>query len=94
VGVPILGIVENMGSFVCPHCGTATSIFGDGGGQRMAARLGVPFLGSVPIDPAVRSGGDEGKPITVAAPDSPAGKALGAIACDVAARISVMNLQK
>jgi ATP-binding protein involved in chromosome partitioning len=90
--VPILGIIENMSTFVCPHCGQATDIFGSGGGARMAARLGVPFLGSVPIDPRIRDGSDNGKPIVVDAPDSPAGATLRLIARDVAARVSVINL--
>jgi ATP-binding protein involved in chromosome partitioning len=90
--VPILGVVENMGTFICPNCGHPTDIFGSGGGARMAARLGVPFLGSVPIDPRVRDGGDNGKPIVAIDPDGPAGSALRQIARDVAARISVINL--
>ena len=90
--VPIIGIVENMGSFVCPHCGQPTDIFGTGGGARMAARLGVPFLGSVPIDPRVRNGGDSGRPIVADDPDGPAGATLRQVARDVAARVSVINL--
>jgi len=90
--VPIIGIVENMGTFICPHCGQPTDIFGTGGGVRMAQRLGVPFLGSVPMDPRVRDGGDNGQPIVVIDPEGPAGKALQQISRDVAARISVINL--
>jgi ATP-binding protein involved in chromosome partitioning len=90
--VPIIGIVENMGTFVCPNCGHPTDIFGTGGGARMAARLGVPFLGSVPIDPRVRDGGDNGKPIVSLDPEGPAGAAMRQIARDVAARVSVLNL--
>jgi ATP-binding protein involved in chromosome partitioning len=90
--VPIIGIVENMGTFICPHCGQATDIFGTGGGARMAQRLGVPFLGSVPIDPRVRDGGDNGKPIVAIDPEGAASKALQQISRDVAARVSVINL--
>jgi ATP-binding protein involved in chromosome partitioning len=90
--VPILGVVENMSYFVCPHCGERTDIFGHGGGRQVAERMGVPFLGEAPIDPRIRSGGDEGKPIVVLAPDSPAARALFDIACKVAAAISVHNL--
>ncbi len=90
--VPIIGIVENMGTFICPHCGQPTDIFGTGGGVRMAQRLGVPFLGSVPMDPRVRDGGDNGQPIVVIDPEGPAGKALQQISRDVAARVSVINL--
>jgi ATP-binding protein involved in chromosome partitioning len=90
--VPIIGIVENMGTFICPNCGHPTDIFGTGGGARMAQRLGVPFLGSVPIDPRVRDGGDNGKPIVAIDPDGLAGQALKQISRDVAARVSVINL--
>jgi ATP-binding protein involved in chromosome partitioning len=90
--VPIIGIVENMGTFICPNCGHPTDIFGTGGGARMAQRLGVPFLGSVPIDPRVRDGGDNGKPIVALDPEGPAGAAMFQIARDVAARVSVINL--
>jgi len=92
--VPILGLIENMGAFICPHCGRPTDIFGSGGGARMAARLGVPFLGSVPIDPRVCDGSDNGKPIVVIDPSGPAGAVLRQIARDVAARVSVLNLTK
>jgi len=90
--VPIIGIVENMGTFICPNCGQATDIFGAGGGARMAQRLGVSFLGSVPLDPRVRDGGDNGKPIVALDPQGPAGAAMFQIARDVAARVSVINL--
>jgi ATP-binding protein involved in chromosome partitioning len=71
VDVPVLGIVENMASFVCPHCGRETAIFRSGGGERTARELGVPFLGSIPLDPAIAEGGDAGNPIVVAQPDGP-----------------------
>jgi len=60
--VPVLGVVENMSGFVCPKCGTVTDIFKTGGGERMAAEMGVPFLGRIPIDPAVGEACDDGKP--------------------------------
>lgn len=91
--VPILGIIENMGPYVDPVSGQKIAFFGEGGGQRMADRLQVPFLGSVPLDPSVREGGDAGKPIVVGKPESAAGVALKAIAQQVAARISVLNLE-
>src|SRR5437867_3734439 len=62
VQVPILGIVENMSTFICPHCGQGTEIFRRGGGQRAAAELGVPFLGEVPLHPAIAAAGDSGQP--------------------------------
>jgi len=60
--LPVLGVVENMSGFVCPACGAVTDIFGSGGGERMALEMGVPFLGRVPLDPAVGKAGDEGLP--------------------------------
>jgi ATP-binding protein involved in chromosome partitioning len=60
---PVLGIVENMAGFVCPDCGNEHAIFGEGGGERFAAEVDMPFLGSIPLDPAVREGGDDGRPM-------------------------------
>ncbi|MEW6324797.1 MAG: Mrp/NBP35 family ATP-binding protein [Nitrospirota bacterium] len=91
VNVPLLGIVENMSYFVCPHCEKTTEIFSRGGGEKAAAKLEVPFLGAVPIDPAIRQGGDEGKPIVVADPASPQAQAFMAIAGKVAQQISILN---
>jgi ATP-binding protein involved in chromosome partitioning len=71
-----LGVIENMSWFVCPHCGERTSIFGEGGGQEAADTLGVPLFAQVPLVPDLREGGDEGRPIVVSDPDSPAGQAL------------------
>ncbi len=71
VNVPLLGIIENMSFFVCGHCGERTDIFSTGGGERAAEKLGVPFLGRIPIDPAIRDGGDSGHPIVTAHPESP-----------------------
>ena len=92
--VDILGIVENMGPYTDPQTAQTISFFGEGGGKRMADRLGVPFLGTVPLDPNVRIGGDAGTPIVVKHPDSPAAQMLSRIARDVAARISVLNLSE
>ena len=72
----VVGVVENMSWFVCPHCGEREFVFGEGGGQEAADTLGVPLIGQVPLYPPLRQGGDEGKPIVVADPDSPAGEAL------------------
>jgi ATP-binding protein involved in chromosome partitioning len=63
VGVPILGIVENMSFFQCPHCGGRSEVFGHGGGRREAARLETPFLGEIPLDGSIREGGDAGRPV-------------------------------
>ena len=80
VNVPLLGIVENMSYFVCGHCSERTEIFSHGGGERAAEKLGVPFLGRIPIDPAIRDGGDNGRPIVVADPGSPQAEAFRTIA--------------
>ncbi|MFQ6057827.1 MAG: iron-sulfur cluster carrier protein ApbC [Anaerolineae bacterium] len=92
--VPVLGVVENMSTFLCPHCGERTDIFGHGGGEQVSDRMGVPFLGEVPIDPRIRLGGDEGRPIAAVAPESPAGKAFLDMAQALAARISVLHLRE
>ena len=84
VKVPILGIVENMSGFTCPSCGTVTHIFHQGGGERIAGDLGVPFLGAVPLDPSVVDCGDAGKPLVVAQPEAPAAEAYRAIAAGIA----------
>jgi len=91
VSVPILGVVENMSGFACPHCNEVTDIFDRGGGETMAKRLDVPFLGRVPIDPAVRQGGDDGVPGLISHPDSPASKALLEVARLLAGRISQLH---
>jgi ATP-binding protein involved in chromosome partitioning len=93
LNIPVLGVVENMSYFVCGHCQERTDIFGNGGGARMAEDLKIPFLGEVPIDTRVRSGGDEGKPIVVAAPDAPAAQAFQEIAGKVAAQISIQAMR-
>jgi Mrp family chromosome partitioning ATPase len=76
---PVLGVVENMSGFVCPHCGKTTDLFKKGGGEKMAEELGVPFLGAVPIDPSVVEGGDSGEPVVKSAPDSGVAKAFMSI---------------
>ena len=89
LSVPILGIVENMTAFICPHCGEATEIFGRGGGERFAAQHGIDFLGGVPLDITVRQGGDVGVPAVAQREPGPAARALTAVAGAVAARVSV-----
>jgi ATP-binding protein involved in chromosome partitioning len=83
VDVPVLGIVENMSTFACPHCGEHTDIFGHGGGRAEAERMGVPFLGEVPLDPAIRDSGDAGTPLAAAEPDAPRAAAFHDIATRV-----------
>ena len=80
VNVPVLGLVENMSTFVCPHCGERSDIFGHGGARSEATRLGVPFLGEVPLTMEVRETSDEGKPVVATAPASQAAEAYRAIA--------------
>ncbi|MCJ7535806.1 MAG: Mrp/NBP35 family ATP-binding protein [Anaerolineales bacterium] len=92
MNVPIFGIVENMSYLELPD-GTRMDVFGTGGGERLAAESGVPFIGSIPMDPAVREGGDLGVPVTISQPDSPVSLALNAVAMDVAAKISVAAVQ-
>jgi ATP-binding protein involved in chromosome partitioning len=79
LNMPVIGVVENMSGFVCPHCGTKTEIFQSGGGKKMAKESGVAFLGSIPIDPKVGVDADEGKPFIVVQPDSAAAQAFSGI---------------
>jgi ATP-binding protein involved in chromosome partitioning len=83
VNVPVLGIVENMSTFVCPHCGGRSDIFGHGGARAEADRLGVPFLGEVPLDIVIREKSDAGQPVVATAPASP----LAHCYRDIAARV-------
>lgn len=71
LNVPLLGLVENMSYFVCPHCDERTDIFRAGGGERASEKLGIPLLGSIPIDPAICDGGDQGVPIVASGTHSP-----------------------
>jgi len=74
--VPILGIIENMSTFVCPHCRTPSPIFREGGARKASARLGVPYLGEIPLDPVLCQGSDRGEPILASHPDSPVAEAF------------------
>lgn len=71
VNVPLLGVIENMSFFVCGHCGERTEIFSFAGGERAAQKFEIPFLGRIPLDPAIREGGDAGMPVVASTPDSP-----------------------
>jgi ATP-binding protein involved in chromosome partitioning len=86
--VPVLGLVENMATFVCPSCGRETAIFRSGGGERTARELGVPFLGSIPLDAEIAEGGDAGVPIVVKQPDGPHAVAFRRVAEAVAGAIA------
>jgi ATP-binding protein involved in chromosome partitioning len=93
MSVPVLGLVENMTAFACPHCGELTEIFGRGGGERFAAGHGLEYLGGVPLDITVRQGGDVGVPAVAQREPGPAARALSSIAQIVAARMSVRAAQ-
>ena len=80
VNVPLLGVIENMSFFVCGHCGERTEIFSFAGGERAAKKFEIPFLGRIPLDPAIREGGDAGMPIVVSDPNSPLTKAFQGVA--------------
>ncbi len=84
VKVPLIGVVENMSYFICPHCGGRTDIFSHGGARREAEKLGVPFLGEAPLDIAIRVNSDDGRPIVASMPESPQANALLEIARRVA----------
>lgn len=92
LGAPILGLVENMSGFACPHCGKTTDIFSKGGARAEAERQDIPFLGAVPLDPAVVAAGDTGKPVVLSQPGSATAHVFLRIAESVAAGISVANL--
>jgi ATP-binding protein involved in chromosome partitioning len=87
VNVPVLGIVENMSWFECPHCGKPSALFGTGGGERLATELGLPLLAQVPLYPRVMEGADRGEPIVVGDPQSAAARALMALAEKVRAAV-------
>ncbi len=91
--VPVLGVVENMSYLELPD-GTRMDIFGQGGGETLAREAGVPFIGAIPMDAAVRQAGDGGTPVVLGHPESAVARALVAMAEDVAAKVSVLALQK
>src|SRR6266542_4793878 len=93
VSIPVLGIVENMSSFVCPHCHQQTNIFDHGGARAADYQMSIRFLGEIPLDLAIRQGGDEGKPIVAARPDSPQAQAFIEAAQQVAGAVSVQNMK-
>jgi ATP-binding protein involved in chromosome partitioning len=93
VSIPVLGLVENMSSFVCPHCRAETAIFDKGGGRTAAEKMGIRFLGEIPIDLAIREGGDRGLPVVAGQPESPQAQAFFAIARNVAGAVSTQVLK-
>jgi ATP-binding protein involved in chromosome partitioning len=89
LSVNILGVVENMSFFLCPHCGERTEVFDHGGGERLAEKLGVRFMGALPLDPRVRLGGGQGIPLMVAEPHSALGEVFNTVAEAIAGEVSV-----
>ena len=92
LNVPILGVIENMSFFNCPHCGGRSDIFSHGGGAAASKKLDVPFLGEIPIDLKIREGGDAGKPVPADDLDSASGRVFMGIGEQLAARISALGL--
>ena len=91
VGVDVLGIVENMSFFACPHCGERSDVFGHGGGRAEADRLRVPFLGEVPLEGAIRASGDAGRPVTAEDASTPVAEAFRGIAGTLASRLGLAS---
>jgi len=93
VHIPVLGIVENMSQFICPHCEKPTAIFHHGGGRKAAEAFGVPFLGEIPLELRVREGGDKGVPVVRSHPESIEAKAFVEMARNIAGRVSTENMR-
>jgi ATP-binding protein involved in chromosome partitioning len=91
VHIPVLGLVENMSGFICPHCSKETAIFDMGGGERAAGRMEIPFLGRIPLDLEVRQGGDAGKPIVASRPSSLQAQAFEDVARRIAGQVSARS---
>jgi ATP-binding protein involved in chromosome partitioning len=94
LNIPPLGVVENMSYFVCGHCRHESDIFGRGGGERMAAEMGLPFMGGIPIYQPIREGSDSGVPLMISEPDSPASRAFMAAAERMAAQVSIASFNR
>jgi len=91
VNVDIIGVVENMSSFACPHCGQSVDVFGHGEGRKVADTYGVPLLGEIEIDPRIRLGGDTGAPVASLGEDAPGARSIYAMARAVAARVAEVS---
>jgi len=88
VNVPVLGFIENMSYFLCPHCGERTDIFSHGGARKEAEKLGTEFLGELPLDVAIRETSDGGQPIVVSQPDNPHAEVYKQIATRIWEKLS------
>ena len=93
VGVPVLGIVENMSFFACPHCGERTSVFASGGGRRLADELGLPLLAEIPLQAGLPDLSEAGRPVVLSAPESPAARAMEELASAVLAHLSDQSIR-
>jgi ATP-binding protein involved in chromosome partitioning len=85
--LPVIGIIENMSGMICPHCGDTIDLFGRGGGEKAAHDLGVPYLGAIPLDPAMVKAGDEGRPYVLRHADTPTWKAVDAVMENLVKRV-------
>jgi len=94
LNIPPLGVIENMSYFTCPNCAHEADIFGHGGGEKMAADLGIPFVGRIPIYQPIREGSDTGVPLMISEPDSPAARAFMAAAERTAAQVSIASYNR
>jgi ATP-binding protein involved in chromosome partitioning len=92
--VPVLGLIENMSYFLCPHCQERTEIFGYGGARALADRMHIPFLGEIPLDARIRVGGGPGVPLMVTAPDSDLATVYREVASRLAAQVSIRNFKQ
>jgi len=90
LGIPIIGVVENMSHFICPHCNKETHIFGAGGSEKISEKFGAPLLGQIPLHPGIMTGSDVGKPVLITEPNSPHADAFKKVAMIAAGRISVI----
>lgn len=93
LNIPVLGLLENMSHFVCPECNHESDIFGKGGGELLAEQMKVPYLGQIPLYEPIRVGGDQGTPIVMTEPESPAGQALIDSAARLAAQVSIASYE-
>ena len=94
LNIPTLGIIENMSYFICPGCEKESDIFGTGGGEKMAASMGIPFLGRIPLYQPIREGGDSGVPLMIAEPEAPAARAIMLAAEQMAAQVSIASYNR
>ena len=94
LNVTPLGLIENMSWYVCPSCGHRHEIFSHGGAESAARRLGVPFLGAIPLEESIREDADTGVPVVISRPESAGAKAFVAIASQVAARTSIQSFRQ